>query len=282
MEFVYGMEAISYKENPILYKAQWYQQRRTDRLSKNLCLKCAQPLDRTGNYCKFCTTLITAGSKKVIKNLRLEVLQHYGMQCKCCGETNSNLLSIDHIEGGGRKHKENILITDKTTSLFKWIKKNNFPNGFQILCFNCNMTKGAFGICIHKNKLVYDTDFKLINYLCIFCGVNLPMIKNYTLLCSTCKNSITKEEYNFNRTGWRSRRDKLLTILHYGNQCSCCAENTIEFLSFDHVNGGGTAERKKFNYHNLYSWIQKNQYPDNFQILCYNCNCARGFFGGCH
>lgn len=29
-----------------------------------------------------------------------------------------------------------------TTSLLVWIRKNNFPKGFQILCMNCNWGKG--------------------------------------------------------------------------------------------------------------------------------------------
>jgi len=35
-----------------------------------------------------------------------------------------------------------------------WLKKNNWPEGFQVLCYNCNSAKRVDGICPHqKNKL---------------------------------------------------------------------------------------------------------------------------------
>ena len=36
------------------------------------------------------------------------------------------------------------------STLHKWIKDNNFPDGFQILCHNCNQAKGYYGICPHE------------------------------------------------------------------------------------------------------------------------------------
>ena len=35
-------------------------------------------------------------------------------------------------------------------ALHLWLKKNNFPDGFRVLCMNCNWAKSAFGICPHK------------------------------------------------------------------------------------------------------------------------------------
>ena len=35
-----------------------------------------------------------------------------------------------------------------------WLEKNNFPSGFQILCWNCNFAKGSLGKCPHElNKM---------------------------------------------------------------------------------------------------------------------------------
>ena len=82
-----------------------------------------------------------------LKN-RLEVLEHYGgvpPKCKCCGEEEVKFLSIDHIDGGGKEHRA------KTGSNYiAWFKKNNFPNGFQILCHNCNLAKGFYQECPHQ------------------------------------------------------------------------------------------------------------------------------------
>ena len=38
----------------------------------------------------------------------------------------------------------------KIEVLGQWIKKNNFPKGFQILCHNCNVAKGIYGECPHE------------------------------------------------------------------------------------------------------------------------------------
>lgn len=79
------------------------------------------------------------------KNL---VLDHYGKKCVCCGETNLKFLTIDHINGGGTKHRKKI----KGEKITTWLCKNNFPKGFQVLCFNCNWGKHINGgICPHKD-----------------------------------------------------------------------------------------------------------------------------------
>ena len=42
----------------------------------------------------------------------------------------------------------------KGKKLNKWIMANNYPNGFQILCHNCNFAKGHSkdGKCPHEMK----------------------------------------------------------------------------------------------------------------------------------
>ncbi|HLM60266.1 MAG TPA: hypothetical protein VK308_05665 [Pyrinomonadaceae bacterium] len=78
-------------------------------------------------------------------------------------------------------------------------------------------------------------------------------------------------------------REMRVTIIQtYGGKCSCCNETTREFLSIDHINGGGAADRKKFgNYITFYRWIIKNHFPQHLRILCHNCNQAFGFYGYC-
>ncbi len=42
---------------------------------------------------------------------------------------------------------------EKKDSLYRWIIKNNFPEEFQILCFNCNSGRHINGgICPHEEK----------------------------------------------------------------------------------------------------------------------------------
>jgi len=76
------------------------------------------------------------------------VFEHYGKKCSCCGESIQEFLTIDHINGGGTKHREKI-----GRKINRWLVSNEFPKGFQTLCFNCNWGKHINGgICPHKQK----------------------------------------------------------------------------------------------------------------------------------
>ncbi len=80
---------------------------------------------------------------------------------------------------------------------------------------------------------------------------------------------------------------KIETIKHYSkdqNKCNCCGEKTIEFLTIDHINNDGNKHRKEINSqggNNFYSWLRKRNYPKGLQVLCFNCNCAKGHYGSC-
>ena len=80
---------------------------------------------------------------------------------------------------------------------------------------------------------------------------------------------------------------RLQVLIHYGGdppKCSCCGESIVEFLTLDHINNDGAEHRKrigKWSGHAYYIWIIKNNFPPLFQVLCYNCNCAKGCYGSC-
>ena len=89
--------------------------------------------------------------KNYQKKLKEEVLNAYGNQCECCKENNPLFLTIDHINGEGNKHRK--IVGSGGYKMYRWIKKNNFPKEFRILCFNCNCGRQLNnGICPHKNK----------------------------------------------------------------------------------------------------------------------------------
>ena len=79
---------------------------------------------------------------------RLRILSRYGAKCACCGEDNYKFLAIDHINGGGRKHRKEIGVGGYV--LVRWLEKNNYPEGFQVLCHNCNAAKAHYGSCPHS------------------------------------------------------------------------------------------------------------------------------------
>ncbi len=86
------------------------------------------------------------------KERREIVLKHFGSRCSCCGESLQEFLSIDHINNDGNKHRKIV----HPSNLYKWLIKNNFPNGFQLLCHNCNWAKHQYGICPHINEAYID------------------------------------------------------------------------------------------------------------------------------
>jgi len=77
------------------------------------------------------------------------VIAAYGGKCVCCGETIRQFLTIDHKNGGGTKHREE-MFGGATTGLYRWLKKHNYPPEYQVLCFNCNCAKGFHGECPHE------------------------------------------------------------------------------------------------------------------------------------
>lgn len=74
------------------------------------------------------------------------------VMCACpgCGVVIDEFLSIDHINGGGNKHRNG---GPQKVNIYSWLRKNNFPAGFQILCMNCNTAKGFYGECPHTKAL---------------------------------------------------------------------------------------------------------------------------------
>ena len=81
---------------------------------------------------------------------KLKILNHYSkgtLVCACCQESEINFLSLDHINGKRELGHDRTYAGSK---LYEWIIKNDFPNGFQVLCFNCNFAKGHFGKCPHE------------------------------------------------------------------------------------------------------------------------------------
>ena len=75
---------------------------------------------------------------------RQAVFAHYGQECACCGTTVD--LQIDHIDGDGREHREQLGITAGAAT-YRWLVLHDFPDGFQTLCRQCNRSKGRGPRC---------------------------------------------------------------------------------------------------------------------------------------
>ena len=84
---------------------------------------------------------------------KAEVLTHYGngvLACVCCGIDTLDFLTLDHVDANGADHRKDLKGEHggKATGwfIYRWLMDNNYPEGYQTLCYNCNVGK-------HRTKL---------------------------------------------------------------------------------------------------------------------------------
>src|SRR3990167_490400 len=85
--------------------------------------------------------------KKYREGVRADVISNYGGKCVCCGEKESVFLTIDHKNGGGSKARKKI---SSNKNIKHFLKNNNYPKDFQLLCFNCNWASRNGRTCPHQ------------------------------------------------------------------------------------------------------------------------------------
>ena len=111
----------------------------------------------------WCRRCITAYSKARGKEARLNAIIHYSCgspHCACCGDDRFEFLCLDHIDGGGNAHR--LAVTgSKRGSIALWLEKNGYPDGFQVLCHNCNMAKHIHGTCPYATSHVWPRTSRL-------------------------------------------------------------------------------------------------------------------------
>lgn len=126
---------------------------------KTVCQGCSEKMTkvsaaryherRAEGKCSYCDADPVPGStmcqhhldqtKQQRDDLKLEVMNAYGgPKCAWCPETDIRYLEIDHIEGGGRQHLKQENLGSGGHALRCWLKANNFPPGFRVLCRTCN------------------------------------------------------------------------------------------------------------------------------------------------
>lgn len=111
---------------------------KADRKPKLTCSDCAK------RYCGY------------VRELKLKVIAGYGGKCACCGITEWEFLSVDHVTERGVDERKRLQV-GTSASLYRRLIKALFPPTHQVLCYNCNMALGFFGYCPHK-----PTEFRSI------------------------------------------------------------------------------------------------------------------------
>lgn len=100
---------------------------------------------------------IAISKKKSLQEIKKKVFDHYGNFCVCCGETESKFLTIDHTYGGGAQHRKEV---GEGSTFYSWLVKNEFPEGFRTLCYNCNIGRKN-DLCPHEEKMRFLLSLKV-------------------------------------------------------------------------------------------------------------------------
>ena len=177
------------------------------------------------------------------RRLKLDALTHYGpgklLKCTHCNETNLTILQIDHINGGGKAHARSL----NSSTIYYWLKTNNYPDGFQTLCANCNLIK-EIEKCRANRKSTNNRQHAHYDQL------KLDVFSAYSGGSPKCANESCLEHHN----------------------------PRFDCLTLDHINGDGATHRKAGggSGRKLYTELRRLDYPPGYQILCSNCNIAKG------
>lgn len=101
--------------------------------------------------------------KQYRRRVKLAAFDAYG-GCICahpgCGVTNPDLLTIDHIDGDGARHRREIGI-GTGTAFYRWLRGQGYPSGYQVLCRNHNSSKGVAGEGLVSGEGEYYWGLKL-------------------------------------------------------------------------------------------------------------------------
>lgn len=102
--------------------------------------------------------------------LKLEALNAYGGHCSICGISNPQYLTVDHIDNDGADHREQVMGSRRAAgwNFYAWLRKEKYPPGYQILCWNHNSSK--------------DTHPELCEEAYIICGDKSEYLEKWTFV----------------------------------------------------------------------------------------------------
>lgn len=141
-------------------KKEWKREYRKRKIACKECPSCGCRPARVGvTLCELCHTT----RQKYYKLKRDEtyniIFKRYGEFCTCCGETDREFLTIDHIDGNGNKHRKEVKRAGGV-GFYQKLVQLGLPEGFRTRCFNCNIA--AYhngGVCPHQvevNRIIYE------------------------------------------------------------------------------------------------------------------------------
>lgn len=182
-----------------------------------------------------------------------------------------------------RKERREMIRQEPTLKCYRC--KNVFPKTLEFFCpdktkvKNGGFTSDCKDCRTEARKTLYDPKKR-----------QKQKERNSLGLCMHCIEPLAPGSKNFCLKHIQRAKDLRQNLRrdiyeHYGNKCACCGESDVRFLSIDHVNNNGAEERRqsrsRFTGVGICRHIQRNNYPTDYQLLCFNCNFAKGIYGTC-
>lgn len=131
------------------WKLQYARARAAKVRAMGLCCGCRKIPVEPHKVCEACAKKMR--DRRALR--KREIIDHYGGACTCCGETEPQFLSLDHVNNDGADHRRSLRKGKprgyEGAAFYWWVVKAGFPTDLQLLCFNCNCAKGFYGICPH-------------------------------------------------------------------------------------------------------------------------------------
>ena len=233
-----------YKNHPEYHKNYWIKNKEKETIRR--LGKRDEILAYLKKYQESHRIELNQQSKEAYRERKMLCLNYYSkgkMECNECKENEIAFLTIDHI----RPRKE--YGHDRKTSssaLYRILVNNEFPSGYQVLCYNCNMVKEQERR--RKEKKYAD---------------NLVAKRNLRYI--------------------RKLKVDVMTVYSKGKpRCSCCNYDNLDGLTIDHILGRKQqGHSREFGSTVLYKHLKKEKFPRGYQVLCVSCNSAKGKLGQC-
>jgi len=114
--------------------------------------------------------------------LRSEAIGLYGGKCECCGETEYDMLTFDHISSND--HKSKFRGVRLVYEVIRTHEEKGYPNGlYRVLCWNCNVSRGFYKYCPHvglrdwavnNGRKIKSEMIEAYGGSCVLCGESCP------------------------------------------------------------------------------------------------------------
>lgn len=116
---------------------EWGKNKYTSDGLSSQCLECKN--NRAKIYRQNNRSRLKIKSKKFHQKYKFIVIAYYSfgeMCCRKCRNSDLRVLQLDHINGDGYKDRKS-----KGSDLYRILIKQDFPEGYQVLCPTCNIIK---------------------------------------------------------------------------------------------------------------------------------------------